>query len=119
LELKDIKDINITVLQGFIESCGIYTQKTIACTVGCIKGYLNYLYKNRNIETNLSVLLPHIKTRKDCEIPSAYSAEEVETLLRSIDRHNSKGKRDYASCTAGTEIIGYLWITVSVFGLGK
>lgn len=96
LELKDIKDINITVLQGFIESCGIYTQKTIACTVGCIKGYLNYLYKNRNIETNLSVLLPHIKTRKDCEIPSAYSAEEVETLLRSIDRHNSKGKRDYA-----------------------
>ncbi|MDT8716028.1 tyrosine-type recombinase/integrase [Clostridium sp. 19966] len=96
LELKDIKEINIRILQGFIEFCGIYTQKTVAVTICCIRGYLDYLYKNRIIETNLSVLLPHIKIRKDSEIPSAYSAEDVETLLRSIDRHNSKGKRDYA-----------------------
>jgi len=95
-ELKDIKDININVLQGFIESCSIYTQKTVACTVCCIRGYLDYLYKNKIIETNLSPLLPHIKIRKDSEIPSAYSAEDVETLLNSIDRHNSRGKRDYA-----------------------
>lgn len=96
LKLNDIKDININVLQGFIEVCGIYTKKTVAGTVCCIRGYLDYLYKNRVIETNLSVLLPHIKIRKDSEIPSAYSAEDVETLLKSIDRYNSKGKRDYA-----------------------
>lgn len=95
-EMKDIKDININILQGFIESCGIYSHKTVACTVSCIRGYLDYLYKNRIIETNLSVLLPSIKMRKDSEIPSAYSAEDVETLLSSVDRHNSKGKRDYA-----------------------
>lgn len=96
LELKNIKDVEITVLQGFIESCSIYTRKTVACMVGCIRGYLDYLYKNSLIETNLSVLLPRIKIRKDSEIPSVYSAEDVETLLSSIDRHNSKGKRDYA-----------------------
>ena len=41
-------------------------------------------------------MVPQIKIDKTSRIPSAYSKEEVQKLLDSIDRGSPKGKRDYA-----------------------
>jgi len=92
----DVHGLNAEIIQNFIVSCKIYTKSTVACTAGCLRGYLSYLYKHRLTQANLSVFVPHILVRKDSEIPSSYKAEDVEKLLNTIERNDSKGKRDYA-----------------------
>ena len=92
----DVNGLNAEIIQNFIVSCKIYTKPTVACTAGCLRGYLSYLYKHKLTQANLSVYVPHILVRKDSEIPSSYKAEDVEKLLNTIERNDSKGKRDYA-----------------------
>ena len=92
----DSHGLNAEIIQNFIVSCKIYTKSTIANTAGCLRGFLSYLYKHKLTQANLSVFVPHIVIRKDSEIPSSYKAEDVEKLLNTIERNDSKGKRDYA-----------------------
>lgn len=89
-------DLTAGIIQGFIESCSIYTKSTVASTACCLRGYLSFLHANCLSQSDLTVFVPRITTRKDSEIPSSYSAEDVEKLLDSINRCNAMGKRDYA-----------------------
>jgi integrase/recombinase XerD len=92
----DESELSSEIIQGFIESCSIYTKSTVSSTACCLRGYLTFLHDHALTQSNLSVFVPHIRTRKDSEIPSAYSVDDVEKLINSIDRNNSKGRRDYA-----------------------
>ncbi len=82
------------VLQ-FIENCKIYTKPTVYATVSCLRQYLDFLYFEKIIDKKLSSVLPKINKRKQKEIPSAYSHDEIEKLLSSFNRGNPKELRDY------------------------
>ena len=96
MSVKSASSLNAEIIQGFIESCGIYTKSTVTCTIGCLRGYLGFIHTSSLTKLNLSIFLPHVPNRRDSTIPSAYSASDVEKLLGSVDRDNAKGKRDYA-----------------------
>jgi integrase/recombinase XerD len=91
-----VNELSVSHLSGFIEFCSIYTVSTVASTACCLRGYLSYLWSAGHTELNLSYSVPKIHCRKDSEIPSAYSKDEVNHLLECVDRTNPKGKRDYA-----------------------
>jgi integrase len=57
---------------------------------------LRYLHSVDITANDLSVILPKIRYSKKAKIPSAYTKDEVEKMIDSIDRGNPKGKRDYA-----------------------
>jgi len=65
-------------------------------TLRTLRGFFKYLYNQHLIDVDLSSIIPKDKFHKQPKLPSVYTANEIETILTSIDRGNANGKRNYA-----------------------
>lgn len=96
-EVGHVNKITPKHIHGFIHSsAATYSTSTIYCTCGVLRVLFRYLYKQKIITEDFSIAVPSIKCSKNSKIPSAYSQEEIHSLLQCVDRGNPKGKRDYA-----------------------
>lgn len=95
-KLGNISKLNASHILGFINTLAGKSKATVYCTLGSLRALLRYLYEEKILEKDFTSVVPKIKIDKTSRIPSAYSKEEVQKLLDSIDRGNPKGKRDYA-----------------------
>lgn len=75
---------------------GVFTRRVYSPhgSLAAAKRFLAYLFESGVTKVNLSVCVP--KAPCPQSLPSVYSGEEVDRLLKSIDRTDSLGKRDYA-----------------------
>jgi integrase/recombinase XerD len=94
--LENIAGLDTRHVQGFVNSLAIYELPTIYNTTCVLRRALRYLYAQGIITTDLSTVVPKIRYCKKAKIPSAYSIDEIERMVNSIDRGNPRGKRDYA-----------------------
>jgi site-specific recombinase XerD len=60
-----------------------------------LKYYFRFLYKNGLCEQDLSFYVPTVKSPKNLNIPALWEKDEVELLLKGLDRGSPAGKRDY------------------------
>lgn len=95
-KVSDISELNPGNILGFINTLAGTTIATVYCTTCSLRVLLRYLYEEKILEKDFSYVVPQIKIDKTSRIPSAYSKEEVQKLLDSVDRGSPKGKRDYA-----------------------
>ncbi len=95
-KVSDISELNPAHILGFVDTLAGTTIPTIHCTTCSLRVLFRYLYEEKILEKDFSYVVPKIKIDKTSRIPSAYSKEEVQKLLDSVDRGNPKGKRDYA-----------------------
>lgn len=95
-KLGDINELNASHILGFVNTLAGTSNATAHCTLCSLRVLFRYLYEEKILERDFSYVVPQIKIDKTSRIPSAYSKEEVEKLLDSVDRGNPKGKRDYA-----------------------
>jgi len=95
-KLGNISELNTSHILGFINTLAGKSNATVYCTLGSLRALLRYLYEEKVLEKDFTSVVPKIKIDKTSRIPSAYSKEEVQKLLNSIDRGNPKGRRDYA-----------------------
>lgn len=95
LSLNTSSELCGSQILEFIENCKVYTKPTVYATVSCLRQYLDYLYFEKIIDTKLSSVLPKINNRKQKEIPSAYSQDEIEKLLSCFNLENPRELRDY------------------------
>jgi site-specific recombinase XerD len=61
-----------------------------------LQSFLRYLYDQGKTIKDLSLIVPKDNYKKQPRLPSTYTKEEVYTILGSIDRSTSNGKRNYA-----------------------
>ncbi len=94
--LENIAGLETRHVQGFVNGLAIYELPTIYHTTCVLRRTLRYLYAQGIITTDLSAVVPKIRYCKKAQIPSAYSKDEIERMVNSIDRGNPRGKRDYA-----------------------
>lgn len=95
--LTDLSEIDVSHIHGFIQfTAAAHRTSTVYCTSCLLRVLFRYLYEQQLILKNLAVFVPSVKCSKKSKIPSAYSKEEIQKMLSSIDRGNPKGKRDYA-----------------------
>lgn len=94
--LKSITKLDTRHVHGFVNGLAIYELPTIYHTTCVLRRALRYLYAQGIIRIDLSPVVPKIRYCKKAKIPSAYSKEEIERMVNSIDRGNPRGKRDYA-----------------------
>jgi len=94
--IKDIRDMDEVVIIGFTQTFVRYSPSIIHNTLCSLRTFFHYLFQNEFVFKNFAYIVPHDGYRQRTKVPSAYSKEEVEKLLKSIDRGNPKGKRDYA-----------------------
>ena len=75
--------------------CG-YHVKTYNGIMVTIRQFLKYLYIKGIVDEDFSSYIVLGKVYRYSEIPSAFTSEEIEKILSSIDRSSRTGKRDYA-----------------------
>jgi len=95
-KLRNISELDASHILGFINTLAGKSNATVYCTLGSLRALLRYLHEEKILKKDFSSVVPKIKIDKTSRIPSAYSKEEVQKLLNSIDRGNPKGRRDYA-----------------------
>jgi integrase len=61
-----------------------------------VKLYLKYLSDSGLVKEDFSRHLPKIHYTQQPKLPSLYTKDEIERLLKAVDRTSPKGKRDYA-----------------------
>lgn len=81
-----------TFLSGY-KNCRL---KYISIIICVLRNYLTFLYGQGFIDEDISKSLPKVRITKNAFIPYFWKREDVDKLLKAIDRGNPKGKRDYA-----------------------
>jgi integrase/recombinase XerD len=92
----DIKKISQADILSYIKSLGFYSNATIHNTLCTLRGFLKYLRDGGILDIDWSYLVPKDSYKKEAKLPTTYEKDEIEGILKAIDRGNPKGKRDYA-----------------------
>lgn len=95
-KLSNIKEISDTHIINFTNTFTRYSPSVTHNTLCSLRTFFHYLFQKGIVKKNYAYIVPHDSYRKTTKIPSAYSREEVQKLLSTIDRGNPKGKRDYS-----------------------
>ena len=95
-KIRSIDELRNAHVLGFANTLAGTSNATVYCTLCSLRILFRYLYAEKILPKDFSHIVPQIKRDKSPRIPSAYSKEEVQKLLNSVDRGNPKGKRDYA-----------------------
>ena len=95
-EINDVRLISQQLLINYANQLGFCTPYVRHRSLSITKGYLRYLYDQGLTEIDCSRMVPKDKFIKQPKLPSTYTKEEVEALIKAIDRSSPKGKRDYA-----------------------
>jgi site-specific recombinase XerD len=85
---KNISDYAMSLQGGSV----VYAKHRLAT----LRYYFRYLYKNGYCKQDLSHSVPSVIAPKNMNVPALWSKDEIELLLKSIDRGGPAGKRDYA-----------------------
>ncbi len=91
--INDIKHHHIIT---FIKSIDLFSKAYINEILINLRGFFNFLYERGIISANISTFIPKNNYQKQARLPAYYTEEEIEKLLKSVDRGNIVGKRDYA-----------------------
>ena len=91
-----INDIRHHHIITFIKSLDPHKKALIHDTLMDLRGFFKYLYDKGIIPTNISTFIPRDNYQMQAKLPAYYTEEKIEKLLKSVDRGNIVGKRDYA-----------------------
>lgn len=94
--LASCNEINFTLINNYIKTLVGYTYKTVEQQLCSLRSFFRYLFMNNMINTDYSLKIPMIQSRKQTRIPSVWSVDDLKKLISAIDRGSPMGKRDYA-----------------------
>lgn len=94
IRLKELvtKDVSDFVLKD----SGIRGRRSAQLMTSVLRSFLNYLFQEGKTTVNLATAIPATAGGRLSELPRYLEAAEVEKLLRSCDRRQNAGRRDYA-----------------------
>lgn len=84
------------VIREYLRSLTGFSKRWLAECHHAMRNLLQTVYESGHTPQNFSVVCANIHVPYNAKIPSAYSPEEVEAVLASVDRSNPSEKRDYA-----------------------
>lgn len=95
-KIFSINDIKHHHIITFIKSLDPHKKALIHDTLMDLRGFFKFLYEKEIISTNISTFIPKDNYQMQTKLPAYYTEEEIDKLLKSVDRGNIVGKRDYA-----------------------
>ena len=91
-----IHDVNLSGIIAFIKNLDTHKKSLIHDTLMDLRGFFTFLYDTGVISINIATFIPRDNYQRQAKLPSYYTEEEIERLLKSVDRGSIVGKRDYA-----------------------
>jgi len=91
--LSTITDNQVLGYFRMISGCA---KKTIKSRLKILKSFLAFCLEQRILDADYGVLFPSAKTRRNTEIPSVYTTDELSVLIDYLKNYNQNRKRNYA-----------------------
>ncbi len=90
--------MNVTQEQfnTYILSLARFSTTYVSESLRMLRRLLDYAYRNGYCNCPLSNSIPHVKNLRQQKLPSTFTNEEINAILKSVDRENPVGKRNYA-----------------------
>lgn len=88
-------DIAPNHISGFVGSLVGFSPKAISAKISILRGLLRYIYLEGNINISLADVLPKVYCARTT-LPTVWTSEEIQKILKAVDRGNPTGKRNYA-----------------------
>jgi site-specific recombinase XerD len=88
--------VTVADVDDFIVLQQGYTKHTVKMKFRILKAFLCFLYNEGHIIEDFSDRIPRVRTYTKGRIPATLSIEQAEQIMKSFDRGNPIGKRDYA-----------------------
>lgn len=83
-------------INAYIESFAGYSKNSTAFALNMMKSLFNYAYETGFGSVNYSAVVPRVAYAQYNRIPTVFSEDEIERILKCIDTNNPIGKRNYA-----------------------
>lgn len=97
LDVHKPEDIEYTHVERYIDTLQGWSVSTVRSRISLVRCYLRFLYLNGYNSRPLSEKMPKgISPRGMLKVPSVWTEEEIERLVKSVDTGNPNGKRNYA-----------------------
>ncbi|WP_077215149.1 site-specific integrase [Bacillus dakarensis] len=93
--LIGINNLMPEVVMVYLETLSKYASATRSGILFTLRDFLAFLFSKGYTESPLNQLFPVIFTNKFERIPSYYSIEEIQRILKQVDRSSEIGRRDY------------------------
>lgn len=95
-KISGIHDISAQIISDYAASLQgespVYTKHRLAT----LRFYFRFLQQNGILEYDWSFAVPKVIAPKNRNVPALWEKDDLERLLKGIDRGNPAGKRDYA-----------------------
>lgn len=95
-EIHSPSGITIRHVHLFLKYIGTMEKSSICANMRAVRYYLKYCYENSYMTDELFSKIPNVYYNRQSRLPSSYTSDEVNTLLKSVDQGNPCGRRDYA-----------------------
>ena len=82
-------------ISGFVRTLVGFAPKTISARISKLRGLLRYAFLEGVIEMPLADTLPKVFSSRTT-LPTVWTPEEIQKILKAVDRGNPAGKRNYA-----------------------
>ena len=94
--VRHVEDIVARHIPDYVKTLMGYSHKSVEQQLCGLRCFLRFLIQEGLLVAPLLEAVPTVKVRKQNRIPSVWTPENVEKLIKAIDRGNPAGKRDYA-----------------------
>ena len=82
-------------VSGFVRTLVGFAPKTISSKISILRRLLCYLYLEGYTSKSLEEVLPKVFCTRTT-LPTVWTSDEIQKILKSVDRGNPTGKRDFA-----------------------
>lgn len=94
--IAHFSQIELHHVNAYIESLAGFSSGTIGGTLKILGRLFDYALANGYHHKSFSNALPTVRRIKKYRLPTVFAADEVERILKSVDRNNPIGRRNYA-----------------------
>lgn len=94
--LASPREIDATVLSGFVGMLTHVRPRTLAGTVSILRSFLRYLCLLGLVDGAIVGHVPRVRVYRGERLPTIWTTQDVQALLSAVDRGSPLGKRDYA-----------------------
>lgn len=102
--IKHLSEIKASDILSYIEQMdpSVSAKKHVA--LNTFRIFFRYLYEHHILSVDYSSIIPKDNYKNQPKLPSSFTDQEIDALLKSVDRGNPRGKRDYAIILLATKL---------------
>ncbi|MCM3363963.1 tyrosine-type recombinase/integrase [Niallia sp. Sow4_A1] len=105
-----LEELNVDIVENFFKSMD-YSPASRHNSGSTLRIFLRHAYDNGLTKKDCSIFVLADNYKKHCKIPTTYEEQEISSVIASVERSSSIGKRDYLILLLAAE---YGWRTKDI-----